>query len=129
MEQGLPPVGEIEEVYQEDPSAMVPLPVVEVKVSGPVQTHGVPSVSGGMRSFAMLQNEVKKLGGRDPRRRIMRILCDQNFWVGIDQNSVQSGFSAEWIGNVVCEITHCEEVWVKVPVDSVVSIIVENWAS
>lgn len=129
MEQGNPPVGDIEEVFQEDPSALIPIPVVEVKVCGPVETHAVPSMSGGMRSFRTVINEVSKYGGADPRRRIARIICDEPFFVGVDQNSVTTEYAARWPELVPLELTHQEEIWIKTTQDAILTVITENWAS
>jgi hypothetical protein len=129
MEYGTPPVGELEEVYQEDPPALLPMPVVEVKVSGPVEMHQIGSVSGGMRSFVLAMDEVKKICGDDPRRRIVRLIADQDFCVGIDQNSVATEYATQWPAGVPLEITHVEELWVKFTIlGGTLSMVAENWA-
>ena len=130
MNDATPPVGDIEAVYQEEPETVIGPTVVDVSVSGPVEVHELPSVSGGMRSWSMdAADAPKRISGSDPRRRVVRLISDQAFYVGVDQNSVATSYSARWPANVTCVITHRDEIWVKLVVTGTLSMIAENWAS
>lgn len=129
------PVGDVADVFQESepPSVNLTVPVV---VTGPVETHDVPSVSGGMRSRTILAvDQALKISGADRRRRSVRVWGDQPFWIGVDQASViPSGtpavaYAAKVPTAMLVTITHADEVWVKASADMTLSYIVENWAS
>lgn len=129
------PVGSVEDVFQESETPSINL-TVPVAVVGPVETHDVPSVSGGMRSRVVLAaDQPLKISGADRRRRVARVWGDQPFWIGVDQNSVvPSGtpavaYAAKSPANFTVTITHADEVWVKASADMTLSYVVENWAS
>jgi hypothetical protein len=129
MEQGSDMVGDIADLNQDDEYPVLPIPAVTVNIDGPVQTHNVPSVSGGSRSFAVAAlDPAKRVVNEDPRRRILRIIATQAFFVGEDANQVQSRYSGQWPANLVCEITHMEAVYVSLLVDGTVTVMSENWA-
>jgi hypothetical protein len=126
-----PPVGEIEEVFQEDDEAVFPAAVVAVAVEGPVGVHILPSVSGGMRGFLLDAGNglTKKIAGPDRRRRKLSIWADQPFYIGGSQQEAAAGVGARIPANLVVDMTHCDEVWATITVAGTVSFIVENWAS
>jgi hypothetical protein len=124
-----PPVGNLDEVYQDDATQILPA-IVGVRVNGAVETHEVPSISGGMRSFTMAAaDSPKRVGNDDPRRRVVRMIGDQAFWVGTDANSVSTRYCAKWPAGSVLTITHSEALYVQMAVDGTLSVITENWAS
>jgi hypothetical protein len=124
------PVGELSEVFQEDAEVGYVLPAtVAVKVVEAVEIHQLPSVSGGNRRFTFeAPVETKKIAGRDPRRRIVRIWSDVTFTIGTDANECNSGYGALALPLTVLEITHMDEIWVRPSGAGHVSFIAENWA-
>lgn len=130
MEQSSEFVGDIADLNQDDEYAALPLKAVTVKQDGPVQTHSVPSVSGGSRVFTIgAADPAKRVANEDQRRRVCRIIATQPFYVGETANEVSSRYSALWPAAVVLEITHSESVYVALTVDGTVSVMSENWAS
>lgn len=131
--EGTEPVGDIEEVFQEDgDQPLLPNLPVNVKVEGPVQVHELPSVSGGMRGFSLAaaaNGLTKKLVGPDRRRRVIRLWADQPFFFGGSQQESLAGVGARVAANQTIVMTHCDEIWVTLTADGTVSIVVENWAS
>lgn len=124
------PVGDLAEVNQEDAEPLMPMTAVAVTVDGPVQVHELPSVSGGMRSFTLAAaDQAKKICGADRRRRSVRIWSSVAYTIGTSQNEATTGYGAVALANMTIVITHCEELWVKMAADGVLSVIVENWAS
>jgi hypothetical protein len=130
MEQGSEITGDVAALNQEDEYAVLPIPAVTVNVDGPVQTHGVPSVSGGSRVFlnAALDPPIR-VANEDPRRRVCRIVATQPFYVGETSNEVSSRYAALWPAAVPLEITHMESIYVSLTVDGTISVMSENWAS
>lgn len=130
MEQGSDLTGDVADLNQEDGYTPVPIPPVRVNVDGPVQTHDLPAVSGGSRSYAVAAlDQPKRVANEDPRRKVVRITADQAFYVGETANEVASRYAAKWPANTVCTITHMEAVYVGVLVDGTVSVMTENWAN
>lgn len=126
------PVGDLAEVLQEPERPELGLPVsVPVSVDGPVQTHAVPSVSAGSRTF-VVSTTARRVANADPRRRIVRILgTGGTFRVGATQNEVSSDMtSATWPASVPLELTHSDAIYVQAATtDVTLAVIVENWAS
>ncbi len=127
------PVGDLSDVLQEEERPELPgaWPHIPVKVDGPVQTHAVPSVSSGCRTF-VISTSAKRVANADPRRRIVRLLgTGGSFRVGTTPNEVTNDMSsATWPASVVLELTHMEEIYVQAATtDVTLAVIVENWAS
>lgn len=130
MEQGSEFTGDLSDVHQEEEYVPLPLAPVKVQQDGPIQTHSVPSVSGGSRSFAFTEgDQPKRVGNLDPRRRSLMVICSAEFYIGENANEVASRYAAWWPANVPCRITHQEEVYVMPDADATLSVISENWAS
>lgn len=128
-QQESPPVGEIEEVFQEEQEPFIPA-IVGVAVHGPVQVHQLPSVSGGNRSFTMAATDPpKRIANEDPRRRIVRIISDQAFFLGTDANEVATRYGARIPANIWTPVTHQEPLYAQLLVDGTLSVMTENWAS
>jgi len=134
MEMGdrTPFVGTMDELDQIPDAEELPIKyTVPVAVDGPVQVHQVPSVSAGARSWNLTATEAQKVGSRDPRRRVARIVSiDQNFYYGSSQNEASGSTGAQWPKLVPLEITHSEEIWVRSATSTtVISVVNEQWAS
>lgn len=107
---------------------------LSVNVDGPVQTHALPSVSAGSRSYSGVPataNSAVKVCNIDPRRRIARIVSiEENIIYGTTQAQADAGTGVVWPKLVVLEVTHSDEVWIRAATSTTtVSVIVENWAS
>jgi hypothetical protein len=122
------PTGSLDDVEQEEhePFAHPPIPTLVTNVVAVHQTgskHGVSfnrkvnSVDGAVRLLA-----------ENRRRRIVRLLCDQQFYVSVQQPGLVTGSAAFWNANTVLEITHTEEIWVYLPIDGTMNVISEDWA-
>lgn len=123
-------VGDIDDLQQVDEVVAYPISAVPVIVEGPVQTHVVPSVSGGSRSYAVLAtDQPKRVGNADLRRRSITIIADVPFYVGETANETFSKYAAFWPANNACRITHSEEVYVYTLANGTVSVMTENWAN
>ncbi len=127
------PVGDVPELLQEEERPELPgaWPNVPVSVDGPVQTHAVPSVSAGSRTF-IVSTTAKRVANADPRRRVVRIIgTGGTFRVGSTQNEVGSDMtSATWPPSIVLELTHSDAIYVQAAsTDVTLTVIVENWAS
>ncbi len=128
------PVGNMSDLLQEEDRPEVPeaWPAIPVNMDGPVQTHVVPSVSGGSRTWTVTATAAQRVANVDPRRRIARIIgTGGTFRVGATQNEVASNMSsATWPASIVLELTHAEAIYVQAATtDVVLSVVVENWAS
>lgn len=126
-------VGEVDELDQTDnEKRFEPLGFsMSVNVDGPVQVHELPSVSAGARSYsAVTATDPVRVGNKDPRRRVMRIVSiEENFVYGNTQSQAGST-GVVWPKLVPLEVTHGDEVWVRAAANTAtVSVIVENWAS
>ncbi len=129
MEQSSEFTGDLDDVHQEESAVAFPIAPVRVQQDGPVQVHSVPSISGGSRSFSLVQGDAKRVANLDPRRRKLTLIASVEFYVGETANEVQQAYSAWWPANTVCEITHQEEVYVSLDGDGTLSVMSENWAS
>lgn len=114
IEQDSLPTGELaEEVLQEDPTPL-PMPSVPVRVEGPVGVQHIPSrAAAGFQRFLSSTDNATRLIGADPRRRIVRVVCDLPFLFGTDQASVNQGTAPLWPADTPLLITHAEELWIK----------------
>jgi hypothetical protein len=122
------PTGTLEEV-QQDGEEIYNHPPICVQVEGVVPVHTTGSKHGV--SFNRKINTVDgaySLLKANPRRRIVRLLCDQAFYVSNGQQGLVTGAAANWLANVVLEITHTDDVWVYLPIDGVMSVMGEDWA-
>jgi len=127
-------VGEVDELDQTDnEKRFEPLGFsMSVNVDGPVQVHELPSVSAGSRSFsAVSATDAVRVGNRDPRRRVMRIVSiEDNMVYGTSQAQANAGTGVVWPKLVPLEVTHADEVWIRAATTpTTVSVITENWAS
>jgi len=130
MDQDSEPTGTIEEVLQDDePIRPMILPPVRVVVEGSVPVQTLPSRAGASlnRKLLLADGAVCVLSA-DPRRRIARLIATVAYSVGSDQGTVSQGVAAIWPANLVCEITHAEDIWVSPSADLTISAMVEAWA-
>jgi hypothetical protein len=127
-------VGEVDELDQTDnEKRFEPLGFsMSVNVDGPVQVHELPSVAAGSRSYSgVTATDAVKVGNRDPRRRVMRIVAiEENIVYGTSQAQANAGTGVVWPKLVPLCVTHADEVWIRAFANTAtVSVIVENWAS
>lgn len=122
------PTGSLEDVEQAEEHPFVPISVpVTVENVVPVHTTGSKHGASFNKKVNTVDGAVNVLGV-NPRRRIVRILSDQAFYVSNMQAGLSSGYAALWLANTVLEITHTDEIWVYLPIDGVVSVMSEDWA-
>lgn len=102
-----------DEVLQEDPPYK-PALCVPVMVEGPVGVQHVPSrAAGGFQRQLSVADGATQVLGADPRRRIVKIVCDVPFLYAPEQASVNQGVAPSWPANVPLVITHADPVWIK----------------
>jgi hypothetical protein len=89
-------------------------------------------VSAGSRSYSGVSaTDAVRVGNRDPRRRVMRIVSiEDNMVYGTSQAQANAGTGVVWPKLVPLCVTHADEVWIRAATTpTTVSVIVENWAS
>lgn len=122
------PTGSLPDVEQAEEAPFIPISV-PVTVENVVPVHQTGSKHGV--SFNRRVNSTDgavRLLGQNPRRRIVRLLSDQQFYYNVMQQGLVTGSAAAWLQNVPLEITHTEEVWVHLPIDGIINVISEDWA-
>lgn len=122
------PTGSLGDVEQEEEAPFLH-PPIPVQVENVIATHQTGSKHGVSfnRKISSIDGAVKLLA-ENRRRRIVRILCDQQFYVSVQQVGLVTGSSALWNANTVLELTHTEEIWVYLPIDGQVNVLSEDWA-
>lgn len=132
-DQGSPYTGDLDQVNQEDPPAVLSLPPVQVDVRGVVPVHTVGSRAGAMFSKQVddSANGVK-LVSADSRRRVVRIVTSgQTIVLATDQATANQGVGFIVPVGLVVEFTGTDELWVRnanAGTVAVVSVMAENWA-
>lgn len=122
--------GSLDAVEQERGIGDDRIPRVPVVIDDVVPVQVVGSRAGASVSKSLLAaNGSVLLLGADQRRRIARVIATAgSVYIGTTQSAVDHLVAALWPANVPCEITHQEDIYVKVTADAVVSVMVENWA-
>lgn len=124
-----------DQVMQDETPAM---PVIPVRVEGPVRTAELPAVSGGYRTVQVDTNGVRILSA-DPRRKgAFLVPNDEDVWIGSSQAEVRvaSATSADpsgalWPSGTPFPLAHRDEVWIACASfgdTTRVSVITEQWA-
>jgi len=122
------PTGSLEEVQQDEelPFAHPPIPV-QVEGVVPVHTTGSRHGVSFNRQCTSAAGAIKILS-ENPRRRIVRLLSDQAFYINTSEAGLVTGSAANWLQNVPLELTHTEELWVYMPIDGTLNVLTEDWA-
>lgn len=130
MGQESPPVGTVGELYQDETTGIINVPV---NVKGPVQVHQVPARSAGSRNWTGI-TVATRVGNEDPRRKRAVILASSTtatdyVLIGSTQNEVDSNYGFRLPVNLPLEITHSEAIYAKAnAVGVILSILNEQWA-
>lgn len=125
-----PPVGELGEVYQDETTSIINVPV---NVKGPVQVHQLPARSAGSRNWTGITSATR-VGHQDPRRKRAVLLAYSTVAtdyviLGSDQNEADTGYGFRLTIGIPLEITHSEAIYAKANAAGVVlSVLNEQWA-
>ena len=124
------PVGTVGELYQDESTAPIRVPV---SVEGPVQVHQLPARSAGSRTWTGNTNALR-VGNEDPRRKRAVVLLYSTVatdyaWISTNQNEVDSGYGFRLPVGIILEISHQEAIYAKLSsATCVLSILNEQWA-
>lgn len=122
------PTGSLEDVEQAEEAPFLH-PPVPVQVENVVAIHQTGSKHGvSFNRKVNLNDGAVRILAENPRRRIVRLLCDQAFYYSVVQQGLVSGSAAQWLANTPLELTHTEEIWVHLPIDGTINVISEDWA-
>lgn len=128
MDQDSLPTGSLDDVEQAEEAPFVPITIpVQVENVVPVSITGSKHGVSFNRKVNSVDGAVKLLA-ENPRRRVVRLLSDQQFYYNVAQTGLVTGSAASWLQNLPLEITHREEIWVHLPIDGTINVISEDWA-
>lgn len=128
--QETPPVGSVGEIYQDETTSFVNVPV---NVKGPVQIHQLPARSAGSRNWTGITNATR-VGNKDPRRKRAVLLvysatATDYVIIGSDKNEADTGYGFRLSPGIPLEITHAEALYAKANAAGVIlSVLNEQWA-
>lgn len=128
--QETPPVGSVGEIYQDESTAVISVPVL---VKGPVQVHQLPARSAGSRNWTGITSATR-VGHQDPRRKRAVLLVSSTVAtdyviLGSDQNEADTGYGFRLGVGIPLEITHAEAIYAKANAAGVIlSVLNEQWA-
>lgn len=114
-----------------------PMPVIPVRVEGPVRTQELPARSAGYATV-LVDNGGTKILSADPLRKGAFLLpIEQDLWIGDSQAKVlvrsatSTPAGALWPAGTPFPSATCDEVWVSCALHgstTLVSVISEQWA-
>lgn len=114
-----------------------PMPVIPVRVEGPVRAVELPARSGGATTIVITNAGFRALTA-DPRRKGAFLLpIDQDMYIGDSQaqvlvaNAATIPIGALWPAGTPYPLSHCDEVWISSALfnsTTRVAVIIEQWA-
>lgn len=111
-----------------------PMPVIPVRVEGPVRTAELPARGSGFTTVVVGTDGARILTA-DPRRKSTLLLpVDADIWLGDSQAQVRVPTTGDpiggfWPAGTPCPLNTCDEVWASASSATTrITVISEQWA-
>jgi hypothetical protein len=115
-----PPDPALPELQQRD----LPFPTVPVEVPGKVRVQPLPARNSSANAFPM-DTTLRRVLGADPKRSRVQLVSTVAWLYG----RTASGERVPWPANVVCVVTHSDEIYAAVPTSTgTLAVIAEYYA-
>lgn len=85
---------------------------VPVTVAGIVQVRDQPTLAGSAGAIPTSTTAAKRLLGRAPQRRHVRVSCDTDCWIGVDGSLVENRSAFLLTAGSILQLTYADELWV-----------------